>query len=195
MKKITNYFLAALLSMMIVNVYGQENEDSRPPREKWSEVSTRGTVTAVAKDTREITLMASDGNLVTVVASEAVERFDEIAIDDEILFEYLTYMKAEFREPTAEELAEPIVVLAEAGKAPEGMDPEAMVGAIVKAVVSIEVLNRPLMLATIQGPGGNYMTFQMEDEELMKELHIGQIIIFTYAEAIIVSLDKVNSEN
>ena len=122
-----------------------------------------------------------------------MERFDEIAVNDIITFDYYTYLMAEFRQPTAEELEEPIVMIAEAGKAPEGMDPAAEIGAIVQAVVSIEVLNRPFMLATVKGPQGNYLTIQMEDEELIQKLHIGQVFILTYAEAIAVSLEKIGS--
>ena len=174
-----------------ITLSAQETQE-RPSREKWSLVSIEGTVTKIVKETREVTLMGPQGGLVTITAGEAVERFDEIAVDDVIAFEYWTYMKAEFREPTEEELAEPIVVVVDAAKAIEGMDPAAVVGAIVKAVVTIEVLNRPFMLATIKGPRGNYMTIQMEDEKLITELHIGQVLIFTYAEAIVVSLNKVN---
>ena len=175
-----------------INLSAQETQE-RPSREKWSLVTMEGTVTKIVKETREVTLMGPQGGLVTITAGEAVERFDEIAVDDVIAFEYWTYMKAEFREPTEEELAEPIVVVVDAAKAIEGMDPAAVVGAIVKAVVTIEVLNRPFMFATIKGPRGNYMTIQMEDEKLITELHIGQVLIFTYAEAIVVSLNKVNT--
>jgi len=193
MKSLKIYSLVLIAFIFITNnVTGQESQDTRPPKEKWSLVAMQGTVTAIVKESREITLMGPRGDLVTITAGEAVERFDEIAVDDVITFEYYTYMMAEFREPTAEELAEPIVVIAEGGKAPEGMDPGAVVGAVVKAVVTIEVLNRPYMLATIRGPQGNYMTLDVEDEELMKELHIGQVLIFYYAEAVAVSLEKVD---
>jgi hypothetical protein len=195
MKTIKNYALVLIaLTFIAINVYGQENQDSRPPKEKWNLVTMQGTVTAIVKETREITLMGPRGDLVTMTAGEAVERFDEIAVDDVITFDYYTYMMAEFRQPTPEELAEPLVVIAEGGKAPEGMDPGAVVGAVVKAVVSIEVLNRPYMLATIRGPRGNYMTIDMEDKELITQLNIGQVIIFYYAEAVAVSLEKVNAE-
>ncbi|UCE92605.1 MAG: hypothetical protein JSV73_07115, partial [Flavobacteriaceae bacterium] len=100
-------------------------------------------------------------------------------------------IKAEFREPTAEEVAEPVQIVAEAGKAPEGVDPAAAVGAVVKAVVTIEALNRPFMVATVSGPNGNYVSIPMEDEELMKELHIGEVLILTYAEAMAIGLEKV----
>ena len=192
--KICSLILLAF-TFTTINLSAQDSEDKRPPREKWSLVAMEGTVTNIVNETREVTLMGSKGNLVTITADEAVERFDEIAVDDVISFEYWTYMKAEFRKPTEAELAEPLVVIAEGGKAPEGIDPAAVVGAVVKAVVTIEVLNRPFMLATIKGPGGNYMTIQMEDEELIKQLHIGEVLIFTYAEAVAVSLKKVNSNN
>jgi len=186
------YFLQIIILLVAVNVYSQESKDVRPPKEKWSLISMEGTVTEIVKETREVTLMGPKGELVTITAGDAVERFDEIAVDDVLTFEYWTYMMAEFREPTSEELAEPLVVIAEGGKAPEGMDPAAVVGAIVKAVVTIEVLDRPFMIVTVKGPRGNFLTIEMEDQELITKLSIGQVIILTYAEAVVVSLNKVN---
>jgi len=180
-----------VLTSLTFSTYAQ---DKRPSREKWNEVSMQGTVTDINAETRDITLMGTDGGLMTITAGEDVERFDEIAIDDVIKFDYFTYLKAEFRDPTPEEVAEPIQMIAEAGKAPEGMDPAAVVGAVVKAVVTIEALNRPFMIATVSGPNGNYVSIPMEDEELMKELHIGEVLILTYAEAVAIALEKVGEE-
>lgn len=192
--KITKTFFSILilLSFFCVSTFAQE---TRPPKEKWSLVTAQGKVTAINKDTREITLMGAQGELATVTASDAVKRFDEISVGDVVTFDYYTYMKAEFRQPTEAELNEPLVVLVEGGKAPEGMDPAAIVGAEVKAVVTVEILNRPAMLATVKGPRGNYTTIPMEDESLMSELHIGQIVILTYTEAMALSLEKVSGEN
>ena len=74
----------------------------------------------------------------------------------------------------------------------EGMDPAAAIGAVVKAVVTIEVLNRPNMVATVRGPNGNYVSIPMEDEKLITELKIGDVLILTYAEAMAVSLEKIS---
>ena len=192
MKK-NNLFSLLLIAFVIIsmNAIGQDSNEYRPAKEKLSLVTMQGTVTNIVKETREVTLIGPKGDLVTITAGDAVERFDEITVDDIVTFEYYTYMMAEFREPTPEELAEPIIVIAEAGKLPEGMDPAAVVGAIVKAVVTIEVINRPYMLATIKGPRGNFMTIEMEDKELIEKLHVGEVVILTYAEAIAVSLQKV----
>jgi len=176
------------MTFLWVDSYAQEK---RPSREKWDQISMQGTVTDINAETREITLMGTDGGLVTMTAGEDVERFNEIAVDDVIKFDYYTYIKAEFRDPTPEEVAEPVQMIAEAGKAPEGVDPAAAVGAVVKAVVTIEALNRPFMLATVSGPNGNYVSIPMEDEKLMEELHIGEVLILTYAEAVAIGLEKV----
>lgn len=188
--KSTKFYVIVFLVMTFLWV-DTSAQEKRPSREKWDQVTMQGTVTEINSETREITLMGADGGLVTMTAGEDVERFDEIAVDDVIKFDYYTYMKAEFREPTAEEIAEPIQVVAEAGKAPEGVDPAAAAGAVVKAVVTIEALNRPFMLATVSGPNGNYVSIPMEDEKLMTELHIGEVLILTYAEAVAVALEKV----
>ena len=151
-----------------------------------------GTVTNIVKDTRKVTLKGPNDELVTVKASDQVKRFDEIKVCDVTTFDYYTYLKAEFREPTTEELTEPLIVVAEAGKTPEGMDSAAMVGAVVKAVVTVEIRNRPEMTSTVKGPRGNYLTFEMEDEALIQTLHIGQQVILTYAEAMALALTKVD---
>ena len=188
--KIYSFALIAL-TLLSIHSFAQDGKDNRPPKEKWSLVTMKGTIKEIVKENRAVTLIGSEGDLITITADPTVERFDEFSVGDVVTFDYYTYMMAEFREPTAEEIAEPLIVIAEAGKAPEGMDPAAVVGAVVKGVVTIEALNRPFMLATVQGPAGNFLTLEMEDPELITELNIGQVIILYYAEAIAISLTKV----
>lgn len=199
MKNFRMYFLAVMV--LVLSACGGKKQETQAVvpeaeesvteiREEWDVITVTGTVTEIAKETRQITLMGSEGNLVTVTAGEEVERFDEIAVGDEITFDYVVYVMAEFREPTPEELAEPLVIIAEAAKAPEDLAPAGAVGAMVKAVVTIEALNRPFMLGTVKGPRGNYLTLPMKDAAFMETLHIGQVLILTYAEATAVSLTK-----
>ena len=184
-----------LMTCLSLSTYGQDKEDIWAPREKMEQLTMRGTVTEINADTREITLMDTEGGLNTVKAGEEVKRFDEIAVGDVIEFDYYMYIKAEFREPTAEELAEPVQMVVEEGIAPEDMSPGAAVGAVIKAVVTIEALNRPNMIATVSGPNGNFVSIPMEDAEFMTKLRIGQVLILTYAEAMAVSLEKVAEAN
>jgi hypothetical protein len=58
----------------------------------------------------------------------------------------------------------------------------------VKAVVLLKHL---IALSAGDGqPKGKYLTVEMEDKELITKLHIGQVLILSYSEAIAVSLEK-----
>ena len=66
-------------------------------------------------------------------------------------------------------------------------------GAIVKAVVTVVNINTPLREVTVQGPMGNYVSVSDVDPELLKELKLGEVGILTYAEAVAMSLMKVQN--
>jgi len=181
-----------VLALSFTNIFSQDNSEKRPSREKFEHAIIQGTVEAIDAKTREIVLRGPLGNLVTITADESIERFDEIEKNDVIEVDYFTYMLAEFRDPTAEELAEPLVILAGAEKAPKEMDPAAGVGTLVKAVVTVEIINRPFMYVTIKGPAGNYLSIDVKDKAILEELNIGEVVILTYVEAVALSLNKVS---
>ncbi len=193
--KMTKFYIVALLAVVFASCGPKEPAavvaEALPEfKERWDSLTVIGMVTDVKKETREITIMGTNGELLTVVASEEIQRFDEIVEGDVITFGYIRYLKAEFRDPTPEETATPLIIVSEAAKAPEGLDPAGKAGAIVKGVVTIEVLNRPSMLATVKGPNGNYLTLPVEDPAMLEKLHIGQVLVLTYAELKVAALSK-----
>ena len=98
---------------------------------------------------------------------------------------------AEFRNPTIEELVEPFVVIGAAEKAGLEESPYAGEAVIVRAIVTIEIINRPNMFVTVRGPRGNYLTIDVQDEQLIEQLNVGEVGILTYAEAVAISLEKI----
>jgi hypothetical protein len=189
MKTIITLLLTLTLA---VPAFAQTSADVKPPvKEKWISVTIEASVEKINAETREITLKGPEGNLVTMTASEAVERFNEIKVGDKVKAEYWTFLRAEFREPTAEEKAMPLVILEEAGRAPKESAPAAAVGTVVKAVVTVVAINIEGKEVAIQGPRGNFMILPAEDEAVLQNLKVGEIVIMTYAEALALSLEKV----
>jgi Cu/Ag efflux protein CusF len=194
--KLTTKTLTALLSIVLLVVFFTQNAmsaqatDKPIAKEEWSLVEVEATISAINTETREFTLKDETGNLVTIVAGDQVKRFDEFAVGDIVAAEYLTFLRAEFREPTAEEKETPFVVLAEAGKAPKDVNPGAAIGAVVKAVVEVVAIDKPERLVTIQGPRGNYMVLPVKDDAVLNNLKIGEKVIMTYAEAFAIELVK-----
>ena len=182
MKKLT---LLALAMLLTLNLFAQED------REMWYSEELQGTITALDTESREVTVIGQEGNIVTLIAGDEVERFNELEIGDLIKLEYWIYMMAEFRNPTKEELAEPLVIIAEAGKVDLDLPPGAAIGALVKAVVTVEVINRPFMDVVVQGPQGNFMTIPVEDPSLIEMLNVGKVVILTYGEAMALYIEKI----
>jgi hypothetical protein len=194
MKILKNYSLLLVFLLAVINVSAQDASKSKiATKEKFSVVTKMGTVSSIVKETREITIIGERGGLVSFIASKAVKRFDEIEVGDVIAVEYKEYMKAEFRDPTAEEIAEPLFIIGDARKAKDDQAPGAVAGGLVRAVVTIEAIHRPLMIVVVQGPNGNFLTIEAEDVSLLEKLHVGQVVILTYAEVIAISLEKISS--
>jgi len=194
MKILKIYSLLIAFLLVTINVNAQNSLESKlAPKEKISVVTLKGTVSSIEKETREITLIGERGEMVSFVADDAIERFDEIGVGDAIAVEYRRYMKAEFRAPTAEEIAEPLFVIEDARKTTKDKDPGAVAGGLIRAVVTIEAIHRPLMIVVVQGPEGNFATIEAEDVSLLEKLHVGQVVILTYAEVVAISLEKLSS--
>ena len=183
--------MVTVIMVLSTAAFAQEGTERRPMRERWEELTIKAVIEAVDPEKREVLLRGPEGNLMTVTAGENVKRFNEIEVGDMVTAQFWTYLKAEFREPTEAEKAEPLVVLAGWGKAPKGKPPGAVVGRTIKAVVSIEIINRPDMFVTVRGPRGNYVSIPVEDNDLITQLNVGEVGILTYTEAVVLTLEKI----
>ena len=161
-----------------------------PTRSKEKLVSIVAKVEAINMATREVTVKGPQGNSVTFTVDKRVSRLNEIAVGDDIVADYYVSLAAELRAPTAAEKAAPVVVLTETAKAPADTQPAAGALRIIRAVVTVEGLDRPTKSLTIAGPNGNMATVQVEDVAALSKLRLGDTLIVTYTEALAVSLEK-----
>ena len=181
----------ATLALPYVAQAQKANEGLPLAKEKWIEVQLRTSVVGLDIAKREVTLKGPEGNLLTVAVGEHVKRLNEFEVGDIVDVEYVTFLRADFREPTAAEKAEPLVVLAGAGKAPKEVAPAGEVGAVVKAVVKVVAVDTDAARVLIQGPRGNFVVLPVEDKAILKNLKVGESVVMTYAEAMAASLQKV----
>lgn len=160
------------------------------PRELWDKDEIQVQVASIDSETREIVLRGPAGNLFPITATEDIQRFDEIEVGDTIKAEFWTYVIAEFREPTEVELQMPFQSLSETQRTPAGAPIGGAIGEIFRAVVTVEIIDRPDMSVTVKGPRGRYVPIPVQDEELITQLQVGNTVIIEYAEAIALSLEK-----
>lgn len=161
-----------------------------PSRSKEKLVSIVAKVEAINQTTREMTVKGPQGNTVTFTVDKRVTRLNEIAVGDDVVADYYVSVAAELRPPTAAEKAAPVVVLTETAKAPAGTAPAAGALRVMRAVVTVEGLDRPTKSLTIAGPNGNMATVQVDDVAALSKLRLGDTLIVTYTEALAISIEK-----
>jgi len=148
-------------------------------------------ITDIDLETRQVTVEGANGQPITMTASEQVVKLEDVNVGDTIVATYFTSLESELREPTQEELAEPWVVLADAAKS-EGDEKPAIGGArMIRAVCTIEGMNRVLGTVTIMDPRGKLHLIGDVEPEKMEGVTLGQTVVMVYTEALAVTLEPV----
>ena len=152
-----------------------------------------GTIIDIDYTNRELTLKDPQGRIETFSVDQKVQRFHEAKVGDKVSMAYYLGFNAEVRKPTAEEEQNPLVVQEVAGKAGQDAAPAASNLRQIRAVVTIEGLNRLAQTVTVKGPRGKYFVARVADPSRLEQVHIGEIIVMTFTEAAAISLEKVGN--
>jgi hypothetical protein len=151
-------------------------------------------VTDIDLDTRQVSLQGPGGETVTVTAREQVVKLEDVAVGDKLLVTYLAALEGEVRDPTEEELAEPWVVLEEGAVSGEGEQPGIGAARMIRAVCTIEGMNRVLGTVTVRDSRGKLHLIGDVEPDKMEGVTLGQTVVMVYTEALALSLEHVNDE-
>jgi hypothetical protein len=145
-------------------------------------------VEAVDVEKRQITLKGPEGNTGMFEVGDQVQRLSEIKPGDTIHADYTVGAVAELREPTEEEKSAPLTEVTGAARGTSEEPPAAGIGRAVRAVASIESLDPTAQSATVKGPEGGLVTVHVEDPTVFNSLKVGQPIVVTFAEKLVLSV-------
>jgi len=184
--------ITALVALTFPAVYAEESTQEVPTREEAVVVSMVAEVTAVSVEARTITLKDELGKEVTMPVGEEVKRLEEVEVGDLVKADYYLSLAFELREPTADELANPLQVIDAEGRATAETAPAGAQISVITAVCTIEGLDRPTETVTLMGPLGGLNVVKVLDVNNMPALRIGQTVVVTFTEAAAISLEKVD---
>jgi len=146
-------------------------------------------VEALDAASRMITLKSPSGKSSTFHAGEQVRRFNEIHVGDTVVAQYSVGVLAELREPTAEEKAAPKVVQESATRGPSSAPPAGAMTRTVRVVTTVDGVDREANTITLKGPQGNIMTAIVEDPSALSRISVGQHIVATFSEQLVVATE------
>ena len=181
--------LVALLLAFTANAIAEEAATTDEPAGRAMAVTVEAVVTDIDLETRQVTLQGPGGDLFTVTAPETATKLENVKVGDRLVATYVAGLEGELREPTEEELAEPWVVLKDAGVSDDANHPGVGAARVVRAVCTIEGLNRILGTVVIKDPRGKVHVIGEVEPEKMEGVTLGQTLVVVYAEALALSLE------
>jgi hypothetical protein len=174
--------------------WGEEPPPKPMSRSELVLLNYTGTITDIDYSDREMTLKDSQGRHETFLVDKKVQRFNEAKVGDKVSIDYYLGFNAEVRKPTPEEERNPLVVLSGSGKAGPDAAPAAYGMRQIRAVVTIESLDRKAQTVTVKGPRGKYFTARVIDPSRLEKVNIGDTILIIFTEAAAISLKPAGNE-
>lgn len=168
--------------------WGDQTNPNIISRNEFTLQKFAGTITDIDYSTREVTLKDSQGRLQTFVMDKSVQRFNEAKVGDKVSVDYYQGLNAEVRKPTAEEAQNPLVVGESLSRTGRDEEPAGSVGRRIRAVVTIEAMDRAAQTVTVKGPRGQYFVARVEDPSNFDKVQVGDTIVLTFNEAAAISL-------
>ena len=150
-----------------------------------------GEVIAVDMETREVVVRGPAGNFVTLSAREDGVDLSKIVPGDTIIADYVASIEAEVRAPSAEEEANPWVVLGEMGRTSDESEMTAAGAArLIRAVCTIEAMDRNGNVM-IKDARGRMHTIGGVEMEKLDNVRLGDTVVVVFTEALVLSLKEV----
>ena len=148
-------------------------------------------IVAIDLETKEVTLVGPQGQHVTVIAQEKIVKISDLQVGDRVAAEYLASLHGEVREPTADELATPWVVLEDGVIDENPAHPAVGAARQVRAVCSIEAFDAEAGFVMIKDSRGKMHTIGGIPAAKFEDVSLGEDMVVVYTEALAIAMQKI----
>ena len=148
-------------------------------------------IVAIDLETKEVTLVGPQGQHVTVIAQEKIVKISDLQVGDRVAAEYLASLHGEVREPTADELATPWVVLEDGVIDENPAHPAVGAARQVRAVCSIEAFDAEAGFVMIKDSRGKMHTIGGIPAAKFEGVSLGEDMVVVYTEALAIAMQKI----
>jgi hypothetical protein len=150
-------------------------------------VEVTGTVVAVDKGSRTVTLKGPQ-RTVDVVAGPEAKNFDQVRVGDRVSVTYVEALTLELKKTKA-----PLDMKADAGAvaAPVGASPAGAVGQQVTALADVIAVDPKKSTITLKGPRGNVFELNVRNKDHFKVVKKGDQVEVVYTQALAMAFTPV----
>lgn len=149
-------------------------------------VTARGTVEAVDKEKKTVTLKGPKRSLTLEIRDPA--KLEAIKVGDPVIAKYYEALVVRVVKPgegTPGVSAQSARATSKPGETPAGV-----IGQEISATVTVVSVDKKANTVTVKGPAGNTEVVKARDPKNLEKLKAGDLIELTYTQALAISLDK-----
>jgi hypothetical protein len=187
---VTQAGLVALLALTLPILVQAEPEKTAETNGRAMAVDIEAEVTAIDLKTREVTLRGPNGFETTLVAPEKVIKLEDVSVGDRVVGTFFAALEGEVRTPTAEELAEPWMVMQGKSLSGDAANPGIDTARVIRAVVTIEALNPETGVVVVKDSRGKEHSIGDVEAAKMAGVKVGQTAVVVFTEAMALTLQK-----
>lgn len=147
----------------------------------------RGTITAVDKENKTVTIKGEKGRTVTLDVQDPA-KLDAVKVGDPVVGTYYEAVALQVRK--ADAAAPGVAVKEERASSKPGETPGGAVAREVTITGTITAMDKKQGTVTVRGPQGKLHTLKAKDPANLQNVKVGDLIQLTYAQALMVELDK-----
>jgi Cu/Ag efflux protein CusF len=183
--------LSVVLAVAITGAAGAQTppSSSQPMAGKaeGAVVRVRGTVAAIDKENKTITLKGPRGRTLTLDVQDP-SKLDAVKVGDPVVGTYLEAVTVQVH-PAGSTAPSATASETRATSKP-GENPAGAIRREVTVTGKIVKIDTKAHRVTLEGPRGGQETIKVKDPKLLEGVKVGDLVEVTYLEALIVALDK-----
>lgn len=152
-------------------------------------VTATAEVIAIDHSTRSVALRMADGSEIAFEAGPQVERLDQVAAGDSVRVSYLESVVYHLRKPG--EYAPGVSIQEDAIRADPDEAPGAAAARSVFVTATVRALDASVPSVTLESSAGELRTFRVRSADRLKGVKIGDLVEFTFTQAVAIELEKI----
>ena len=171
------FLLVALLCLALTPIAAMQKI------ERSGNISKSATITAINPTTRVVTLKDAEGNVEDIECGPEIKRFAELKVGDVVTFSYHAAVVVQVSKNAA---AAGAGMGAVRGQGPK---PSGAVTSQQTATVTVEAIDPAVPSIKVKMADGHSMTAKVEDKKNLEGVKVGDKIVVTFTEALMVTVE------
>jgi Cu/Ag efflux protein CusF len=194
MKRLTvALIVVGFLSADVPATFGQaskapaEAPAAKPSMSEAATVKLRGTITAVDKENKTITIKGEGGRTLTLDVQDP-SKLEAVKVGDPVVGTYYEAVAVQVRKADA---GTPGVTVKEGRTSSKpGETPAGAIGREITVTGTITAIDKKQGSVTVKGPQGKSHAVKVKEPKNLENVKVGDLIELTYTQALAVALDK-----